>query len=139
MLADGARPRRPSRTATPLELDQIYQSLDDLTVALGPDGANKKGALTRPARLDRRATSSGQGEKFHQTIEDLSRLTTTLDDNKEELFGTAREIERFVDALAEERRAPCAGSTTRSPSAADLLADERERPGRRAAQPRRSR
>ena len=34
------------RTAVPLELDQIYSSLDDLTVALGPNGANKKGALT---------------------------------------------------------------------------------------------
>ena len=34
------------RTAVPLELDQIYSSLDDLSVALGPNGANKKGALT---------------------------------------------------------------------------------------------
>ena len=35
-----------SRTAVPLELDQIYSSLDKLTVALGPNGANKNGALT---------------------------------------------------------------------------------------------
>ena len=35
-----------SRTAVPLELDQIYSSLDRLTVALGPNGANKNGALT---------------------------------------------------------------------------------------------
>ena len=41
-----ARRSTQDRTAVPLELDQIYSSLDDLTVALGPNGANKKGALT---------------------------------------------------------------------------------------------
>ena len=33
-------------TSTPLELDEIYQSFDDLTVELCPDGANSLGALT---------------------------------------------------------------------------------------------
>ena len=45
VLADGAT-LDSDRTAVPLELDQIYQSIDDLTVALGPEGANEKGALT---------------------------------------------------------------------------------------------
>ena len=44
-LADGATLDQ-DHTAVPLELDQIYSSLDDLTVALGPNGANQKGALT---------------------------------------------------------------------------------------------
>lgn len=88
------------RTSTPLELDEIYQSIDDLMVALGPEGANKEGALTR--LLDNTARNfAGQGEQFHQTIEDLGKLTGTLDNNKEELFGTVREMERFVSALAE--------------------------------------
>src|SRR6476620_6628905 len=34
-------------TSTPLELDQVYSSIDKLTVALGPGGANKQGSLTR--------------------------------------------------------------------------------------------
>ena len=38
----------------PLELDQIYESLDELNVALGPTGANRNGALSRPARDHRR-------------------------------------------------------------------------------------
>ena len=33
------------RTATPVELDELYQSLDKLTTALGPNGANADGAL----------------------------------------------------------------------------------------------
>ena len=87
MLDDGAT-LQADRTAVPLELDQIYQSLDDLTVALGPDGANAKGALTDLLETTA-ANFGGQGAKFHQTIQDFSQLTGTLDDNKEELFGSA--------------------------------------------------
>jgi phospholipid/cholesterol/gamma-HCH transport system substrate-binding protein len=87
------------RTQVPLELDEIYQSIDDLTVALGPHGANQDGALTR--LLDTTAGNfAGQGQQFHETIENLGRLTSTLSNNKDELFGTATEIERFVKALA---------------------------------------
>ena len=72
----------------PLELDQIYSSLDDLTVALGPTGANKNGALSD--LLETTAENfGGQGAQFHQTIEDFSKLSATLDNNKEELFGSA--------------------------------------------------
>ena len=87
------------RTAVPLELDQIYSSLDDLTVALGPNGANKKGALTD--LLDTTARNfGGQGAKFHRTIESFSRLSGTLADNKDQLFGSVRELEGFVHTLA---------------------------------------
>ena len=41
-----ARSSTTDQTAVPLELDQIYSSIDDLTVALGPNGANSNGALT---------------------------------------------------------------------------------------------
>jgi phospholipid/cholesterol/gamma-HCH transport system substrate-binding protein len=99
VMADGAR-LSTKKTSTPLELDEIYQSIDDLTVALGPEGANKEGALTR--LLDTTARNfAGQGQQFNQTVEDLGKLTTTLDNNKDELFGTARQLERFVSVLAE--------------------------------------
>ena len=98
-LPDGAT-LSEDRTAIPLELDQIYQSIDDLAVALGPDGANKEGALTR--LLDSAARNfGGQGAQFNETIRNLSQFTSTLDNNKDALFGTAREVERFVQALAE--------------------------------------
>jgi len=87
------------RTAVPLELDQIYSSLDDLTVALGPSGANKKGALTD--LLDSTAKNfGGQGARFHRTVENFSRLSGTLADNKDQLFGSVRELEGFVHTLA---------------------------------------
>lgn len=88
-----------SRTSVPLELDQIYQSLDDLTTALGPTGANKDGALSE-LLVSTAKNFSGQGEKFNQTIQDLSKLTSTLDDNRDELFSTADRLEKFVNTLA---------------------------------------
>ena len=98
VLADGATLDQ-DRTAVPLELDQIYSSLDDLTVALGPNGANQKGALTD--LLDTTAANfGGQGAKFHQTIQDFSKLSGTLADNKDKLFGSVRELEGFVRTLA---------------------------------------
>jgi phospholipid/cholesterol/gamma-HCH transport system substrate-binding protein len=89
-----------SRTAVPLELDQIYSSLDRLTVALGPTGANKNGALTD--LLERTAENfGGQGAKFKQTIQDFGTLSETLDNNKEELFGSLTELQGFVSTLAD--------------------------------------
>ncbi len=123
VLEDGAE-LGTDRTAVPLELDDIYQNLSDLAVALGPDGANKGGALTRLLRSTAR-NFSGQGEQFHQTITDLSKFTSTLDNRKEDIFGTAREIESFVQALAAN------DSTVRQfndslDDAAALLEDERD-------------
>lgn len=103
VLADNAE-LGTNRTAVPLELDQIFGSLNDLDKALGPDGANAPGtdgtgALTR--LLDSTARNfGGQGVKFNQTLHDLGKLTKTLADNKDELFGTATEVEKFVHTLA---------------------------------------
>lgn len=98
VLEDGAK-LSIERTATPLELDEIYESIDQLTVALGPRGANSNGSLTN--LLDSTAENfAGQGKQFHETITNLGKFTGTLENSKEELFGTVREMERFVSALA---------------------------------------
>lgn len=89
-----------SDTAVPVELDQVYDSLDQLATALGPEGANKDGSLDRLLSSSAKAFD-GQGKKFHRTLRDLSKLTGTLDDNKDELFGSVGQLERFVKALAD--------------------------------------
>ncbi|PWN02022.1 virulence factor Mce [Nocardioides silvaticus] len=87
-------------TAVPLELDEIYGSLDELTVALGPNGANSEGALTD--LLEQTAKNfGGQGARFKQTIEDFGDLSATLDNNKDELFNSARRLQAFIETLAE--------------------------------------
>jgi phospholipid/cholesterol/gamma-HCH transport system substrate-binding protein len=112
------------RTAVPLELDQIYSSLDDLTVALGPTGANRNGALSD--LLESTAENfGGQGAKFHQTIEDFSRLSQTLDDNKDELFGSARELEGFIGTLADNDKTVRAFNQSLS-DVSSMLSGERQ-------------
>ncbi|GAA2010578.1 MCE family protein [Nocardioides kribbensis] len=87
------------RTGVPLELDQIYSSIDELTVALGPNGANAEGALTDLLQVTAR-NFGGEGEQLNQTISDFGKLSTTLDDNKEELFASVNELESFIGTLA---------------------------------------
>ncbi|WGL52005.1 MCE family protein [Nocardioides sp. BP30] len=121
-LKDGAV-LQTDRTAVPLELDQIYGSLDQLVTALGPNGANKEGALTDLLQQTA-ANFGGQGEQVHQTIGDLSQLTKTLDDNKDALFGSASQLETFVNKLAQNDGTVRDFNTALS-GVSSTLADER--------------
>ena len=112
------------RTATPLELDDIYDSLDDLNVALGPNGANENGALTDLLEVTAE-NFGGQGATFNQTISDFSDLSATLDDNKEELFSSLTEVQGFVSTLAENDQTVRDFNTSLA-SVSDLLAGERQ-------------
>ncbi|HYG93642.1 MAG TPA: MCE family protein [Nocardioides sp.] len=112
------------RTAVPLELDEIYSSLDRLTVALGPNGANEEGALTD--LLEQTAKNfGGQGAQFRQTIQDFGRLSGTLEDNKEELFDSAAQLQTFIETLAENDTTVRDFNVSLGEVSA-LLADERE-------------
>ena len=122
-LADGAT-LQTSDTSVPLELDQIYASLDELNVAMGPNGANKNGALTDLLETTA-ANFGGQGAKFHQTISDFGDFSQTLDDNKEELFGSARELEGFISTLATNDKTVRQFNKSMS-DVSDLLSGEKE-------------
>ena len=69
-------------------------------MALGPDGANSDGALTDLLEVTAR-NFGGQGNQFNQTIKNFGRLSATLDNNKDELFGAAAELQKFITTLAE--------------------------------------
>lgn len=88
------------RTAVPVELDRIYSSLDELMVALGPEGANSEGALTRVLETGAR-NLDGQGEQFNTTIEDLSLALDTLSGGEDDLFSTIENLQVFTTTLAE--------------------------------------
>jgi phospholipid/cholesterol/gamma-HCH transport system substrate-binding protein len=98
ILADGAV-LDLDRTAEPVELDAVYQSLDELSVALGPNGANRKGALNDLLAVAAE-NLDGNGATLHQTLHDVGLLTGTLSDNKDELFSTVSQLDRFVGMLA---------------------------------------
>jgi phospholipid/cholesterol/gamma-HCH transport system substrate-binding protein len=99
VMADGAE-LGVEETSEPLELDQIYDSLDRLNVALGPRGANRTGALSDLLSVTA-DNFGGQGTTFRQTIKDFSRFSATLADNKEELFGSVEALEGFMQTLAD--------------------------------------
>ena len=88
------------QTAVPIELDQIYESLDTLNVALGPNGANRNGALSDLLAVTA-DNFDGQGANLRSTLGNFAQLTATLDNNKEELFGSAEKLGKFVSTLAE--------------------------------------
>ena len=86
------------RSEVPVELDAIFKSLDDLAVALGPQGANKDGSLSSLIE-DSARQLDGQGQQLHETLSNFAKLSTTLSSNKDELFGSVREIEQFIQLL----------------------------------------
>lgn len=98
VMQDGAKIPR-ERTAVPVELDRISQSLDDLMVALGPEGANKDGALTRV--LDTGARNlKGNGQNLHDMNRGLSQAVQTFAEGRGDLFATVKNLETFTGMLA---------------------------------------
>ncbi|HEY0450253.1 MCE family protein [Actinophytocola sp.] len=88
------------RTATPVELDDLTASVNDLATALGPNGANANGALSDV--LDTAAANlSGNGELFGDTIRSLSDATAALANSRGDLFTTVDNLARFTKALAD--------------------------------------
>jgi phospholipid/cholesterol/gamma-HCH transport system substrate-binding protein len=87
------------RTATPAETDEIYRDLAGLTSALGPDGANATGSLSRLAETARR-NLDGQGGALGQSIRDLSDVTGTLAAGSSDLAATIAGLRRFAAILA---------------------------------------
>jgi len=88
------------QTSVPLELDEIYTNLDKLNVALGPNGANRNGALSDLLEVTA-DNFGGQGEQFNQTIRNFGEFSQTLSDNREEFFGSMRALQGFVSTLAD--------------------------------------
>jgi virulence factor Mce-like protein len=87
-------------TATPMEIDDLYGSLDKLSTSLGPDGANANGALSN--LLDTAAANlDGNGKNINDTVTELASLSRTLDDSKGDLFATVRNLQSFTTALAD--------------------------------------
>ncbi|MBE9373806.1 MCE family protein [Saccharopolyspora sp. HNM0983] len=87
------------RTSTPVEIDDLYRSADDLATALGPNGANERGAVSDV--LDTGAANlRGNGKPLNETIRDLGEAAETMQNSQGDLFGTVRNLDEFTAALA---------------------------------------
>jgi ABC-type transporter Mla subunit MlaD len=84
----------------------------------------QRGSAQRPAHHHREELRR-QGANFNKTIRNLGRFTGTLENNKEELFGSAAELERFVGALARNDKTVRTFNKSIA-GVSDLLSDERQ-------------
>lgn len=115
------------QTRVPVEVDALYRNVQDLSEALGPEGANRDGAVsdlvtTAADNLD------GNGAALGDAIENLSQAATTLSDSRGDLFDTIDDLNVFVGALrandAQVRR-----FNTQMAEFNDFLAGERDQLG----------
>lgn len=98
VLADGADIEL-SDTGVPVELDRIYSSLQALTQALGPNGANAEGSLNNLLEAGEKALD-GQGAQGNQMIRDLAAAAETFGEGAGPLFETVTHLAEFTRTLA---------------------------------------
>jgi len=97
VLADGGDIPK-ARTAVPVEMDEIYRSVADLTDALGPNGANKNGALNNALKAGADALD-GNGRLGNRMLANLSQVAKTLDDHSGDLFDTLDGLSQITGTL----------------------------------------
>ncbi|MGW0039254.1 MCE family protein [Gordonia sp. NPDC003376] len=88
------------QTMVPVEIDEVYSSVQKLSEALGPNGANKNGAVSELVRTGA-DNLQDNGAKLGQAIEQLSKASTTLSDGRGNLVDTIKNLNVFVGALRE--------------------------------------
>jgi virulence factor Mce-like protein len=89
-----------NRTQVPLEFDEIFKNVDQLNRALGPDGANKSGALTRLVDVSA-ANLAGNGDELNGALKQFSAMISTLAGSKNDLFSTVKQLQQFTTMLAQ--------------------------------------
>jgi virulence factor Mce-like protein len=87
------------RTGTPVELDQLYASLNTLAKALGPDGANANGALSDLLKTGAQ-NLQGNGKPFNESVRNFAELARTLAGNSNDLFASVDELQKFTTMLS---------------------------------------
>lgn len=88
-----------NRAHAPVELDEILKSLDQFAVALGPNGANRNGALSRLTHVGAQ-NLAGNGQALHEMLTNLSRLVDTLSSNRGNLVAVITNLAKFSQTIA---------------------------------------
>lgn len=87
------------RTQTPIELDRMFKSLDELAVTLGPKSGSTSGALNNLLTAGAKALD-GNGALGSKTIRSLSQAAEVFADNRGPLFDNVRSLAEITDTLA---------------------------------------
>ncbi|MXQ62613.1 MCE family protein [Actinomadura rayongensis] len=87
-----------SRTVVPVEVDEVTGSLSDLSKALGPEGANQDGSLSRLLQVGAN-NLSGQGTDIRQTISDTAKMLDTFSADRGDIAKTIENLRIITDAM----------------------------------------
>ena len=115
-----------TRTATPVEIDQLYDSISRLANALGPNGANANGALSDLLRHRRRRTSTATARRIGDSIDQLGKATKTLDGHSDDLFATVDNLQTFTTMLKTNDGKVTRRASEQLASVIGFLADDKE-------------
>ncbi len=113
-----------TRTAVPVEWDEVKEALTQLAVQLGPTGS-VGGSMQGPlgAAINQAAdTLDGKGQSFHNALRELSQVAGRLGDSRGDIFGTVKNLQVLVDVLSKsnEQIVQFAGNVA---SVSQVLAD----------------
>jgi phospholipid/cholesterol/gamma-HCH transport system substrate-binding protein len=89
------------RTAVPVEVDELYSTLEKLANDLGPNGVNKHGALSDVINVGA-ANLAGNGADYNQMITQLGEATRTLSGSRGNFFATVNNLEQLTKTLDQE-------------------------------------
>ena len=98
VLADGAEIGL-DRTGVPVEWDEVKEQLTALSTQLGPQEGGLQGPLTQVVNQAADAFDNN-GDSFRQALRELSQTAGRLGDSRTDLFGTIRNLQVLVNALA---------------------------------------
>lgn len=88
-----------NRTAIPVSVDTVIDTLNNLAAQLGPNGANKNGALS--GLIHQLATNfGGSGPDFHNAVVNFSQAISGLSQSAPALAGTLNNLGGLSQALA---------------------------------------
>jgi len=88
-----------SKTAVPVEWDEVKQSLTDLAKQLSPAAGQLQGPLGK-AINQAADTFTGNGDSFRASLRELSQAAGRLGDSRTDIFGTVKNLQVLVDALS---------------------------------------
>ncbi len=123
VLADGAIIGQ-NRTGVPVELDETFSATDRLMKALGPEGANRNGAVSNLLTV-MADTLNGQGERIRRTIHGVADVSQTLASSRDDISGTVQHLAGLTGELA-DYDADIAELTDQLAAVTGTLADDRE-------------
>jgi len=86
-------------TETPVELDALAASVNELSTALGPSCSNANVALSNVLNTAA-ANLQGNGQLLNETFKQLSTAAATLSHSRGDLFATVDNLNKFTATLA---------------------------------------